>query len=158
MCDLILPDNHWLESWGDLEPKAGIYNTVQPAISKLFDTRQAVETFLKWSGKDVKVYDYIQKNWESNIYPKAKSGGGSFWAVFPLGGFRPGDWEFLTVGEKIVATTVRQRDVQVHRAAGLVVDGLSHEGRMDAVLQRRLAGDALEQDCLVGDPLRTAGR
>ena len=23
-------------------------------------------------------------------------GGGSFWSVFPLGGFRPNDWEFLT--------------------------------------------------------------
>ena len=30
-------------------------------------------------------------------------GGGSFWSVFPLGGFRPDTWEYLTVGEKIVA-------------------------------------------------------
>ena len=30
-------------------------------------------------------------------------GGGSFWSVFPLGGFRPGDWELLPLGEKIVA-------------------------------------------------------
>ena len=30
-------------------------------------------------------------------------GGGSFWSVFPLGGFRPDNWEFLGVGEKIVA-------------------------------------------------------
>jgi microcin C transport system permease protein len=30
-------------------------------------------------------------------------GGGSYWNVFPLGGFRPPDWDFLTVGEKIVA-------------------------------------------------------
>lgn len=30
-------------------------------------------------------------------------GGGSFWSVFPLGGFRPADWEFLSLGEKIVA-------------------------------------------------------
>ena len=29
-------------------------------------------------------------------------GGGSFWSVFPLGGFRPGDWELLSLGEKIV--------------------------------------------------------
>ena len=29
-------------------------------------------------------------------------GGGSFWSVFPLGGFRPNDWEFLSVGEKII--------------------------------------------------------
>jgi microcin C transport system permease protein len=30
-------------------------------------------------------------------------GGGSFWSVFPLGGFRPDNWEYLGVGQKIVA-------------------------------------------------------
>ena len=32
-------------------------------------------------------------------------GGGSFWNVFPLGGFRPDNWEFLNAGEKIVQQT-----------------------------------------------------
>ena len=30
-------------------------------------------------------------------------GGGSFWSLFPLGGFRPYNWEFLSLGQKIVA-------------------------------------------------------
>jgi microcin C transport system permease protein len=30
-------------------------------------------------------------------------GGGSFWNVFPLGGFRPNDWEYLTIGQKVIA-------------------------------------------------------
>jgi microcin C transport system permease protein len=30
-------------------------------------------------------------------------GGGSFFSVFPLGGFRPDNWEYLSVGQKIVA-------------------------------------------------------
>ena len=30
-------------------------------------------------------------------------GGGSFWNLFPLGGFRPYNWEFLNLGQKIVA-------------------------------------------------------
>jgi microcin C transport system permease protein len=30
-------------------------------------------------------------------------GGGSFWSVFPLGGFRPDNWEFLSFGEKMLA-------------------------------------------------------
>ncbi|MBI2821300.1 MAG: ABC transporter permease subunit, partial [Acidobacteria bacterium] len=30
-------------------------------------------------------------------------GGGSFWSVFPLGGFRPDNWEYLNLGEKIIA-------------------------------------------------------
>jgi microcin C transport system permease protein len=28
-------------------------------------------------------------------------GGGSFWSVFPLGGFRPNDWEYLTFTQKV---------------------------------------------------------
>lgn len=30
-------------------------------------------------------------------------GGGSFWDVFPLGGFRPYNWEYLSFGEKVTA-------------------------------------------------------
>ncbi len=30
-------------------------------------------------------------------------GGGSFWDVFPLGGFRPDNWEFLNFGQKLLA-------------------------------------------------------
>jgi microcin C transport system permease protein len=30
-------------------------------------------------------------------------GGGSFWSVFPLGGFRPSDWDYLSFGQKIIA-------------------------------------------------------
>jgi microcin C transport system permease protein len=29
-------------------------------------------------------------------------GGGSFWSVFPLGGFRPDNWEYLSIGDKIL--------------------------------------------------------
>jgi microcin C transport system permease protein len=29
-------------------------------------------------------------------------GGGSFWSVFPLGGFRSDNWEYLTLGQKVV--------------------------------------------------------
>jgi len=30
-------------------------------------------------------------------------GGGSFWSIFPLGGFRPDNWQYLNLGEKVVA-------------------------------------------------------
>ena len=29
-------------------------------------------------------------------------GGGSFWSVFPLGGFRPDNWEYLSLSQKVV--------------------------------------------------------
>lgn len=80
-CSYTCPDNHWLESWNDAEPKAGIFNTIQPAISKLFDTRPFAETLMKWSGKDGAYYDFVQKYWEANIYPKQKEYT-PFWAFW----------------------------------------------------------------------------
>jgi MoCo/4Fe-4S cofactor protein with predicted Tat translocation signal len=79
----VTPDNHWLESWNDAEPKAGIYNTTQPAITKLFDTRPFQETLLAWAGKEGSYYDFIQKYWESNVHPKADHGG-AFWSFWDL--------------------------------------------------------------------------
>ena len=79
----VTPDNHWLESWNDAEPKAGIFNTTQPTITKLFDTRPFQETLLKWAGKEGSYYDYIQKYWEANIATKA-SHGGLFWSFWDL--------------------------------------------------------------------------
>ncbi|HET7585951.1 MAG TPA: molybdopterin-dependent oxidoreductase [Gemmatimonadaceae bacterium] len=39
LCDLILPDNHPLESWGIAQPLAGEMSLQQPAMRPLFDTR-----------------------------------------------------------------------------------------------------------------------
>ncbi|MCX6198449.1 MAG: TAT-variant-translocated molybdopterin oxidoreductase [Bacteroidetes bacterium] len=80
-CSYILPDNHWLESWNDAEPKGGILNTTQPTISKLFDTRQVQDTLLKWAGKEGTYYEFLQKYWESNFYGKQSTYNG-FWAFW----------------------------------------------------------------------------
>ncbi|MCW5909109.1 MAG: TAT-variant-translocated molybdopterin oxidoreductase [Chitinophagales bacterium] len=80
-CQYVCPDNHWLESWNDAEPKTGVFNTVQPTISKLFDTRPFAETLLKWSGKGGSYYEYIQKYWEKNLYTKQSKYSG-FWAFW----------------------------------------------------------------------------
>ena len=80
-CSYILPDNHWLESWNDAEPKAGILNTTQPTISKLFDTRQVQDTLLKWAGKEGTYYEFLQKYWEANFYGKQSTYNG-FWAFW----------------------------------------------------------------------------
>ncbi|MEY3965762.1 MAG: hypothetical protein RL263_931 [Bacteroidota bacterium] len=48
-CQYVLPDNHFLESWGDAEPIKGHVHFIQPTISNVFNTRQAQETLLTWS-------------------------------------------------------------------------------------------------------------
>ncbi|MEQ9424742.1 MAG: TAT-variant-translocated molybdopterin oxidoreductase [Cyclobacteriaceae bacterium] len=62
------PDNHFLESWNDAEAMTGHYSLSQPTISKLFNTRQAQESFLKWSGNQTTYYDYIKANWQANQF------------------------------------------------------------------------------------------
>mgnify|MGYP000695753419 CR=1 FL=1 len=49
-CQYIAPDHHYLESWGDAEPKAGVFQLMQPTISPVFNTRQAQESLLTWAG------------------------------------------------------------------------------------------------------------
>ena len=69
-CKYVCPDNHALESWNDACPVEGYYSLAQPSISKLFNTRQAQESFLTWKGNTTSYYDYIKKYWETKIFPK----------------------------------------------------------------------------------------
>ena len=50
LCKFIAPSSHFLESWGDAEPKPGYISMMQPTISPLFKTRQFQDTLLKWTG------------------------------------------------------------------------------------------------------------
>ncbi|MTI22832.1 4Fe-4S dicluster domain-containing protein [Fulvivirga sp. RKSG066] len=67
LADYMAPDNHFLESWNDAEPKTGTYSLAQPTITPIFDTRQAQETLLTWSGNNTEYYDYLQNNWKGKI-------------------------------------------------------------------------------------------
>lgn len=69
-CKYVAATNHQLESWGDAEPVVGYYSLGQPTISPLFDTRQAEESLLVWSGNDSSYHDYIKKYWETTIFPQ----------------------------------------------------------------------------------------
>ncbi len=67
-CQFIAPDNHFLESWNDAEPKMGEFSFVQPTITRVFDTRQAQESFLKWSGTaKPDYYAYLRQNWSATL-------------------------------------------------------------------------------------------
>ena len=66
----VAPNNHYLESWNDLNPEGNKFALVQPTISPLFDTRQAQQSFLTWADADIKYYDFIRSNWEKDLFPK----------------------------------------------------------------------------------------
>ncbi|MBH8568845.1 TAT-variant-translocated molybdopterin oxidoreductase [Microvirga sp. STS02] len=63
LCQYAAPDNHWLESWNDFEPKAGYLSLSQPVITPLFTTRQAQESLLHWAGNNTTYYRFLRANW-----------------------------------------------------------------------------------------------
>jgi molybdopterin-containing oxidoreductase family iron-sulfur binding subunit len=69
MATYICPDHNYLESWNDFNPKKAHYSLSQPTISPLFNTRQAQETLLKWSGNNLDYHTYLQKNWMDRVFP-----------------------------------------------------------------------------------------
>ena len=66
LMDYVCPDSHNLESWGDANPKHGVYSLMQPTITPLFNTRQFQDILLKWSGDNSSYYSEIKKNWNEN--------------------------------------------------------------------------------------------
>jgi len=76
LCNFVAPTHHYLESWGDAEPKRGFYSLIQPTIAPLFQTRQAEESLLRWaastnlkSDSDQPYFDYLRWNWEQTMFP-----------------------------------------------------------------------------------------
>ena len=70
----LAPDHHTLESWGDAEPKNGLYALQQPTIAPLFSTRQAAHSLLVWADSanlnaksEQPYYDYVQKTAEGKM-------------------------------------------------------------------------------------------
>ena len=77
LCDFIAPVPHTLESWGDAEPKRGMFTLIQPTIAPLFDTRQAEETLLRWAASpnldpqaEQPYYEYLNANWQASMFPQ----------------------------------------------------------------------------------------
>jgi molybdopterin-containing oxidoreductase family iron-sulfur binding subunit len=66
-CEYIAATPHNLESWGDIEMKAGHYSMMQPTIRPLFDTKQFQEVLLAWNGNSSSYRDYIKSVWTEDI-------------------------------------------------------------------------------------------
>ncbi len=67
LADYAAPDHHFLESWNDANPRKGTYSLTQPSITPVFDTRQAQQSLLAWSGNNVDFYEYLQNYWKQNM-------------------------------------------------------------------------------------------
>ncbi|MDA1080419.1 MAG: 4Fe-4S dicluster domain-containing protein [Gemmatimonadetes bacterium] len=55
MCDLVLPDNHSLESWGDAEPVRGTLTLQQPTMDPVFNTRATADVLIAVAKADAQM-------------------------------------------------------------------------------------------------------
>jgi len=67
LCKFVIPDHHYLESWGDAEPKAGYFSFQQPTIYPLFKTRQWQDSLLKWSGSSSDYLASLKSYWSAKV-------------------------------------------------------------------------------------------
>ncbi|MBY0492018.1 MAG: 4Fe-4S dicluster domain-containing protein [Gemmatimonadaceae bacterium] len=80
LCDLVLPDNHWLESWGDAVTTSGQLGLQQPTLEPVFDTKATTDVLIELAKKDqalaakYNVADY--RTWYISKFP----GGGAAYA------------------------------------------------------------------------------
>jgi molybdopterin-containing oxidoreductase family iron-sulfur binding subunit len=63
LCKYVIPDHHFLESWGDAEPKSGFISLMQPTINPLFKTRQWQDSLAKWSGASTDYQTLFKNYW-----------------------------------------------------------------------------------------------
>ncbi len=72
LCDLILPDRHPLEAWGDSNPRPSLYALQQPAMQPVstFESKQVGDVLLSVAlrtGNDFGAptfFDYLQREWQ----------------------------------------------------------------------------------------------
>ncbi|HUE76839.1 MAG TPA: molybdopterin-dependent oxidoreductase, partial [Longimicrobiales bacterium] len=98
---LLVPDHHFLESWGDYEPRPGIHSLVQPVMTPVFQTKQAGDVLLSVARRAgaglgtsaTTFYDYLREQWQGI----AGSAGGA------AGGFD--GWWTQALRDGVVVTT-----------------------------------------------------
>jgi molybdopterin-containing oxidoreductase family iron-sulfur binding subunit len=74
-CQLLLPQHHWLEAWGDFG-EGGIQTLQQPTVGALYDTRQGEDvllTLLRGLGAQTPpdYHAYLQARWRKEVFPAA---------------------------------------------------------------------------------------
>lgn len=60
-----VPDNHYLESWGDANPIFGEYSLMQPTIKQLFNGRQFQDSLMKWMDLSDGYQKFLQDFYDS---------------------------------------------------------------------------------------------
>jgi MoCo/4Fe-4S cofactor protein with predicted Tat translocation signal len=80
LSNVVAPNHHYLESWGDANAVEGYYTVVQPTINPVYNTRQAEHSLLVWSENPVTdYYTYVRNNWDKGLLAKGGLAGQKGW-------------------------------------------------------------------------------
>jgi MoCo/4Fe-4S cofactor protein with predicted Tat translocation signal len=71
LCKYVVPDHHYLESWGDAESRTGNISLIQPTINPLFKTRQWQDSLLKWSDAPTDYLGFYKQFWVTRLGSEA---------------------------------------------------------------------------------------
>ncbi len=67
LCDLVLPDHHPLESWGDVESSVGTVTLQQPGMDPVFDTKPTADVLIAAASPKMPVDSY--RSWLISRFP-----------------------------------------------------------------------------------------
>lgn len=67
ICKYVVPDHHYLESWGDAQPNTNCIAFIQPTIYPLFKTRPYQTSLLNWSGNYSGYESYFKDYWTKKL-------------------------------------------------------------------------------------------
>jgi Fe-S-cluster-containing dehydrogenase component len=86
MCDLILPDHHSLEQWGDAEPVRGTLSLQQPAMDPVFDSLATSDVLIRVAkGDPANAARYPQADYRSWLIARIPGGDAGMAAALPKG-------------------------------------------------------------------------
>ncbi len=75
VADLILPDHHFLEQWGDAEPVRGTLSLQQPTMDPVFDTRATSDVLIAAANKvRAGSYPADYRTWLTSRFPGGAAG------------------------------------------------------------------------------------
>ena len=85
LCDLVLPDHHALEAWGDAEPMRGTLGLQQPVMDPVFNSRATAEVLIAAAkGDPALAAKYAGGDWRAQVAARA-GGNAALTAALPKG-------------------------------------------------------------------------
>ena len=70
----VLPEPHFLESWGEAEPVRGEWTLAQPTVATLFNGRSLRESLAKWAGDQRSDLELCDAYLKEVVFPQAGAG------------------------------------------------------------------------------------